>query len=204
MKLELPKLPYDMNSLAPHISEKTVKFHYLKHHQGYVNKAIEAVKGTPFENASVEEIIQKTQGSKKDKKLFNLVAQIWNHDLYWHSMSPKGGGEPTGALAAQIDLNFGSIKEFEIALKNCALAEFGSGYAWLIYTNEKLQIVSDTDAEIPVKILDQAILNMDVWEHAYYLDYQNDRGNYIDHFLSDLINWENASKRFEKLISQQS
>lgn len=203
MKLELPKLPYNMDALTPHISEKTVKFHYLKHHQGYVNKAIEAVKGTSFENSSVEEIIHKTQGSKKHKKLFNLVAQIWNHNLYWQSMSPKGGGEPTGALAAQIDLNFGSIEEFKSALKQCALAEFGSGYAWLIYKNEKLKITSDTDAEIPVKILDHAILNMDVWEHAYYLDYQNERGHYIDAFLENLINWQNASERFEALISQQ-
>jgi len=195
MKLELPDLPYNADDLEPHISVETIKFHYLKHHKGYVDKAITLVKGTELEAYDVEDIIAKT----RDSATYNAAAQIWNHDLYWKSMKKDGGGKPSGLLEKQIINDFGTFEKFRDEFKRCGLSEFGSGYVWLTFDNNKLQIVSSTDAQIPVKNLDHALLNMDVWEHSYYIDYRNERGKYIDAFLDHLANWDSATKRLEKI-----
>ncbi len=204
MKLKLPDLPYDFDALEPHISARTVEIHYTKHHQAYVDKTKKAVAGTPLEGASVEEIISAARKDSEKQGLFNTAAQIWNHALYWQSMQNSGGGEPSGALAAQIVKDFGSIDDFRKAFKDFGTGEFGSGYVWLIFEAGGLRITSTTDAEIPVENLEHALLNMDVWEHSYYLDYQNERGRYIDAFLHHLVNWDHAAQRFEALADKKA
>ncbi len=201
MNIELPDLPFDVDSLEPYISAETVKYHYLKHHKGYVDKAKKFIAGTSLADLSVEEIISKTREDDNAKKIYNSTAQIWNHNLYWHSMKKHGGGSPEGALLAQIEKDFNTLEKFQEEFKKCGLAEFGSGYVWLLFLEGKLRIISDTDAKIPVQDLNQAILNMDVWEHAYYIDYRNERGKYIDIFLKYLINWDHAASRFNSLIN---
>lgn len=201
MKLELPDLPYDFDALEPHISAKTVEIHYTKHHQGYVNKACELTKATVLEGLPIEDIIAIARGDVTAQPLFNAVAQIWNHDLYWHSMCRQGGGKPSGPLAAQIDHDFGTFEKFCTQFKNSGLGHFGSGYVWLTFDQGALKIQSASDAEIPVEDLSRALLNMDVWEHAYYLDYKNERGHYIGAFLEHLVNWNNAAQRFEALLA---
>jgi len=200
MELTLPILPYETDALAPHISEDTVKTHYYKHHQGYLTKAIDLTKGTSLEKLSLEDIILKSRNN--NQKLFNLTAQVWNHTLYWNSMSPNGGQKPAGALATQIEKDFGSFDQFIKEFKQCSVDKFGSGYAWLVFQNHRLEILRGDDAEIPVVELNQALLNIDVWEHAYYLDYKNERNRYVDIFFEKLVNWENASKRFKEVIKK--
>jgi len=187
MSIELPNLPYEKDALAPHISKETIEFHYGKHHKGYVDKLNAAIVGTPWENKSLEDIILGADGG-----IFNNAAQIWNHTFYWHCLSPSGGGQPTGDLMEAIYTSFGSFESFKSEFTNCALTTFGSGWAWLIYENDKLEIISTSNAATPFKEQKQTLLTVDVWEHAYYIDYRNARPDYLNAFWN-LVNWEFVS-----------
>jgi superoxide dismutase, Fe-Mn family len=187
MAFELPALPYAKDALAPHISEETLEYHYGKHHQAYVTNLNNLVPGTPFENASLEDIIMKASGP-----IFNNGAQVWNHTFYWHSMSPNGGGEPTGKLAEAINRDFGSFAAFKEQFSKAAVGQFGSGWAWLVQnTDGKLEIVGTGNADNPMKNHKKPLMTCDVWEHAYYIDYRNARPKYVENFWA-LVNWEFA------------
>lgn len=192
MAFELPELPYAKDALAPHISEETLEYHYGKHHQAYVNKLNGMLAGSEFENASLEDIIMKADGG-----MFNNAAQIWNHTFYWHSMSPNGGGEPNGTLSSAIEKTFGSIDKFKEEFTTAGMTQFGSGWAWLVKnSNGELEIVKTPNAGNPMTDGKTPLLTCDVWEHAYYIDTRNDRGQYISNFWN-LVNWEFAQKNFE-------
>jgi superoxide dismutase, Fe-Mn family len=191
MAFELPPLPYSKNQLAPHISEETLEYHYGKHHQTYVTNLNNLVPGTEFEGLSLEDIVKKSSGG-----IFNNAAQVWNHTFYWSSLSPNGGGEPTGALADAINAEFGSFAAFKEAFTKCAVTTFGSGWAWLVKTAEgKLALVSTSNAGCPLTEGNTPLLTCDVWEHAYYIDYRNARPAYLEAFWA-LVNWEFASSNF--------
>ena len=191
MKFELPLLPYAQNALEPVISEKTIQFHYGKHHQAYVNNLNNLIVGTKYENMSLEEIIANSDGA-----IFNNAAQVWNHTFYFTSFSPSGGGELTGKLADAIDAAWGSFENFRKEFNAAATGQFGSGWAWLVKDDTgKLSIVKTSNAENPITNGLTPILTFDVWEHAYYLDYQNRRPDYINE-LWKIINWNVVSKRF--------
>jgi len=181
---ELPKLPYALNELEPGISQRTMEFHYGKHHQAYVNNLNKLIVGTEFENASLEDIIKRASGG-----IFNNVAQVWNHTFYWNCMKPKGGGEPSGALADAINRNFGSFSAFKEKFSNAAATLFGSGWTWLVKKPDgTLEITQESNAGNPIRSGLTPLLTCDVWEHAYYLDKQNLRPNYIADFFN-LIDW---------------
>ncbi len=189
MAHELPDLPFEMNALEPHISEKTLSFHYGKHHAGYVGKLNAAIAGTELEGKTLEELIMSQSGG-----IFNNAAQIWNHTFYWNSMSPNGGGEPTGAIAGKIDEAFGSFEEFKTAFTAAAGGHFGSGWAWLVMnSNGGLEIVDTHDAGNPLTDGLTPILTCDVWEHAYYIDRKNARPAYIAAWW-ELVNWDWANQ----------
>lgn len=191
MEHTLPQLPYAHDALAPHISKETVEFHYGKHHQTYVTNLNNLIKGTEFESASLEEIVKKSSGG-----IFNNAAQIWNHTFYWNSLSPNGGGEPTGALKDAIIKKWGSFDEFKKAFAQTCVGTFGSGWGWLVKTPAgELELVSTSNAATPLTTANKPLLTCDVWEHAYYIDYRNSRPNYMDAFWK-LVNWEFASKNF--------
>jgi Fe-Mn family superoxide dismutase len=195
MAFDLPPLPYSRDALAPAISEETLNFHYGKHHQAYVNNLNKLIEGTDHENASLEQIIQDAAKDSSKAGLFNNAAQVWNHTFYWHSMKPGGGGKPTGAIADKIDADFGSFEKFAEEFKAAGGGQFGSGWAWLVLKDGKLGIRKTPNAETPLTE-DGAtpLLTMDVWEHAYYLDYQNSRPNYMQAFLENLVNWDFANQ----------
>lgn len=185
MAFELPKLPYAMDALAPHISQETLEYHYGKHHQAYVNNLNKLVPGTPFEGKSLEEVIKESDGG-----IFNNAAQVWNHTFYWNSLSPQGGGEPADEVAAAIDEAFGSFADFKEKFTTTALTTFGSGWAWLVKNKQgKLDIVSTSNAGNPMCEGHTPLLTCDVWEHAYYIDTRNDRGAYLKNFW-ELVNWD--------------
>ena len=193
MAYELPELPYSKDALAPHISEETLNFHYGKHHQAYVNKLNALVPGTEFEGLSLEDIIMKANGG-----IFNNAAQIWNHTFYWHSMSPNGGGEPTGELATALEKAFGSIDSFKEKFTEKALTQFGSGWAWLVKNKDgALEVVNTLNANNPLTDGKKPLLTCDVWEHAYYIDTRNDRAKYVSNFWQ-LVNWDFAAENFSK------
>lgn len=193
MAFELPKLPYAMDALAPHISEETLQYHHGKHHKAYVNKLNELIPGTPYEKLSLEEIIKQSEPSI----IYNQAAQVWNHTFYWHSLSPNGGGKPTGKLANAIEKNFGSFEEFKQKFTAAALGQFGSGWAWLVMnTDGSLDVEKSDNANNPMNDSQTPILTCDVWEHAYYIDTRNDRAKYVGNFW-ELVNWEFAAKNFE-------
>ncbi|USQ13824.1 superoxide dismutase [Fe] [Legionella lytica] len=188
MTFTLPKLPYEMDALAPHISKETLEYHYGKHHQAYVNNLNKLIPGTEFESMSLEDIIMKSKGG-----VFNNAAQIWNHTFYWHCLSPNGGGEPTGKLADAINKHFGSFSTFKEQFTQAAATTFGSGWAWLAQDKAgDLKIMSTSNAGTPMTEGLTALLTCDVWEHAYYIDYRNARPDYISAFWS-LVNWEFVS-----------
>ncbi len=188
MKFEMKPLPYDYDALEPHISSRTLKLHYDKHHSGYMAKLKAQIEGTPAEDQSLDSIVTGSSGG-----VFNAAAQVWNHDFYWRSMKAGGGGQPNGDLKTQIDESFGSFAEFRDKLKNAAASHFGSGWAWLVMRSDnKLEIVSTHDADNPLCHGMTPLLTIDVWEHAYYLDTQNDRGAYVDTVLNELTNWNFA------------
>jgi Fe-Mn family superoxide dismutase len=188
---ELPPLPYAKNALAPHISEETIEYHYGKHHQTYVTNLNNLIKGTEYEEMSLQDIIKQSSGG-----LFNNAAQVWNHTFYWHCLSPNGGGEPSGELADAIVKKFGSFAAFKDEFSKCAITTFGSGWAWLVKNLDgSLAIVSTGNAGTPMTSDQQAILTCDVWEHAYYIDYRNLRPKYVEAFWN-LVNWEFAKQQF--------
>lgn len=191
MAFDLPPLPYEKNALEPHISAETLEFHYGKHHQTYVTKLNGLVEGTDLAEKSLEEIVKTSEGG-----VFNNAAQIWNHTFYWNSLSPNGGGEPTGALADAINAKWGSFAEFKAAFNNKAVNNFGSSWTWLVETAEGLDIVNTSNAGTP--ITEEGVtplMTVDLWEHAYYIDYRNVRPNYLEGFWS-LVNWEFAAENF--------
>ncbi len=193
MAIELPALPYEADALEPYIGAATLGFHHGKHHQTYVTNTNNLIKGTDLENASLEAIIEAAANNPEKVGLFNNAAQVWNHTFYWSCMKKGGGGAPTGAIAAKIDEDFGSFDAFAEAFKNAGLTQFGSGWAWLVLENGKLKITKTPNADTPLAHGQKAILTVDVWEHAYYLDYQNKRADYIDTFLKHLVNWDFAN-----------
>ncbi len=185
MSFELPQLPYAKDALEPHMSARTFDFHYGKHHAGYVNKLNAAVEGTDNANKSLEEIIMSASGG-----LFNNAAQVWNHTFFWNCLKPNGGGAPTGDLAAAIDRDFGSFDAFKKQFAATAGGQFGSGWGWLVLDGGKLKVVSTANADTPMKHGQVALFTVDVWEHAYYLDYQNARPAFIETILDKLANWD--------------
>jgi Fe-Mn family superoxide dismutase len=192
MRHELPALPYAMDALAPHISKETFEFHYGKHHQAYVTNLNNLIKGTEFENASLEDIIKKSSGG-----IFNNSAQVWNHTFFWSSMKPGGGGKPAGALAAAIDKKWGGFDAFKEAFTKSAVGNFGSGWTWLVKKPDgSVDIVNTSNAGTPLTTADKALLTIDVWEHAYYIDYRNARPKFVETFLTSLANWDFAAKNF--------
>lgn len=186
----LPKLPYEMNALAPTISQETLEYHYGKHHQAYVNNLNNLIKGTEFENMSLEDTILKSSGG-----IFNNAAQVWNHTFYWNCMTPKSSGEPSGKLADAIIKTFGSFEEFKKLFSQTAISTFGSGWGWLAKNGDKLEIISTSNAGTPMQQNKKALLTCDVWEHAYYIDYRNARPNYVDAFWK-LVNWDFVADNF--------
>ena len=191
MEHTLPALPYAMDALAPHISAETLEFHYGKHHKTYVDNLNNLIKGTEFENASLEEIVKKSSGG-----IFNNAAQVWNHTFYWNGLAPNAGGAPTGALADAINAKWGSFDAFKEAFTKCAVTTFGSGWAWLVKTPAgELDLVSTSNAATPLTTDNKALLTCDVWEHAYYVDYRNARPKYVESFWN-LVNWDFVAKNF--------
>lgn len=198
MAIELPDLPYRTNELAPYISKTTLEFHHGKHHKAYVDKTNAAILGTGLENATLEDIVVAAK-ENGDQGLFNNAAQTWNHTFYWNSMTPRGGGAPSGALASAIKDAFGGVDGFADAFSAAGASQFGSGWAWLVARNGKLEVTKTLNAETPLTDAGATpLLTMDVWEHAYYLDYQNKRPDYIDAFLTKLINWDFAEANLKK------
>jgi Fe-Mn family superoxide dismutase len=188
MAFTLPALPYELDALAPHISKETLEFHYGKHHQTYVTNLNNLVAGTEFENASLEDIVRKSSGG-----VFNNAAQVWNHTFYWNSLSPKGGGEPSGKLLDAINGKWGTVAAFKEAFNKSAAGNFGSGWTWLVKKQDgSLDIVNTSNAATPLTTSDVPLLTCDVWEHAYYIDYRNARPKYLENFWS-LVNWEFAA-----------
>ena len=190
----LPKLPFADNALEPVISAKTISYHYGKHHAAYVDKLNELVAGTPYESMPLVEVVKKSARQEKDKAIFNNAAQAWNHDFYWHSMAPAGG-EPAGKIKDALQSSFGGVKEFKEAFAKAAVAQFGSGWAWLVKgADGKLKIATTSNADTPIAHGETPLLTADVWEHAYYLDYQNRRPDHVKAWLDRLANWAFAEK----------
>jgi Fe-Mn family superoxide dismutase len=190
MAYELPPLPYAYGDLEPHISKSTLEFHHDKHHAAYVKKYNDAVSGTEFESKPIEDVIKAVAGDDSKKGIFNNGAQAWNHTFYWNCMKPGGGGKPSGDLAKKIDADFGSYDKFAEEFKNAGGTQFGSGWAWLVLDNGTLKVVKTPNADNPLTHGQTPLLTMDVWEHAYYLDYQNKRPEYMDTFLKNVVNWD--------------
>ena len=190
MTVSLPDLPYEKNALEPHISSRTLDFHHGKHHNAYVTNLNKQIEGTDLASETLEDIIKKTVTIADKAGIFNNAAQVWNHTFYWQSMKPNGGGLPTGDIAEKIDADFAGYNNFIEQLKKAGLTQFGSGWVWLVLKNNKLEIMKTSNADTPIAHGIKPLLTADVWEHAYYLDYQNGRGNYLDAFINNLINWE--------------
>lgn len=192
MEHTLPELPYAKDALAPHLSVETLDFHYGKHHNAYVTNLNNLIKGTEFESASLEEIIKKSSGG-----IYNNSAQIWNHTFFWHCMMPNGGGAPTGKLADAINAKWGSYDAFKAAFQASAVGNFGSGWTWLVKKSDgSVDIVNMGAAGTPLTTGDTSLLCIDVWEHAYYIDYRNARPKFVETFLTSLVNWDFASANF--------
>lgn len=193
MSLTLPDLPFSKDALEPHISARTFEFHHGKHHKAYVDNGNKLLAGTEFENQEPEAIIRKVAGDASKAGIFNNVAQAWNHSFFWKCMKPKGGGRPSGTVAKMIEANFGSYEKFTEEFKNAGVTQFGSGWAWLVQKNGKLEIMKTANADTPAAHGIVPLLTVDVWEHAYYLDYQNRRPDFIQAFLDHIVNWDFVS-----------
>ena len=187
--LVLPSLPYAEHALAPAISAQTLRFHYGKHHQGYVDNLNKLIAGTEYAGLPLEKIITETSGLPEKTAIFNNAAQIWNHTFYWESMMPKGGGDPPAALKRKMEASFGSVAACKKELHNAAVSQFGSGWAWLVLDGDTLKVMRTANADVPLTAGMKPVLTIDVWEHAYYLDYQNRRADYVSAILDHLINW---------------
>ncbi|GMU75587.1 MAG: superoxide dismutase [Gammaproteobacteria bacterium] len=190
MAIQLPALPWARDALAPHISAETIDFHYGKHHNAYVNNLNKLIDGTPQAQRSLEDIVRDSEGG-----IFNNAAQVYNHTFYWHCLKPNGGGTPAGKLGKAIDAAFGSFAKFREEFSTAAATQFGSGWAWLVRDAQgKLKVAKTANADTPLAHGQTPLLTIDVWEHAYYIDYRNDRPKYIDTFLNHLVNWEFVEK----------
>ncbi|MBL8859215.1 MAG: superoxide dismutase [Planctomycetes bacterium] len=189
----LPPLPYAEDALAPHISAQTMGIHYGKHHKGYVDKLNKSVEGQKYADLTLDELIVVTVKDPEQTAMFNSAAQAWNHTFYWQSMKPKGGGEPTGKLADKLKSDLGGLAGFKKAFAEAALGQFGSGWAWLVVKDGKLAIQKTSNADTPIAHGVKPLLVIDVWEHAYYLDYQNKRADYTTAYLEHLVNWDFAA-----------
>lgn len=196
MEYKLPSLPYAMDALEPAMSKETLEYHYGKHHRAYVKELNNLIKGSEFENATLEQIIRDSSGS-----LFNNAAQTWNHTFFWSCMTPRGGGKPTGALAEAIGHRWGSYAQFKEAFSKSAVSNFGSGWTWLVVRSDGVDIVSTDDADNPLTKDDAPLLTLDVWEHAYYIDYRNERPKFVEAFLKNLVNWDFALRNYENSLS---
>ncbi|MCL1473391.1 superoxide dismutase [Argonema antarcticum] len=194
MAFTLPELPYADNALEPYMSAETFSFHHDKHHAAYVTNLNKLIENTELADKSLEEIIKATFKDSSKAGVFNNAAQVWNHTFFWSSMKPGGGGTPSGALAAKIDADFGSFDKFKEEFKNAAATQFGSGWAWLALDNGTLKVTKTPNAENPLAHGQTALLTLDVWEHAYYLDYQNKRPDFISTYLDSLVNWDFAAE----------
>ena len=192
----LPPLPYDQSALQPVISANTLGFHHGKHHKTYVDTLNKLIAGTEFVDLPLEKIIKATAGHADHAAIFNNAAQVWNHAFYWHSLKPKGGGEPPAALKRLMEASFGSVDACRKELANAAVGQFGSGWAWLVQDGDKLKIAKSADADNPLAHGEKALLTIDVWEHAYYLKYQNRRPDYLAAWW-DVVNWDDVERRFE-------
>ncbi len=196
MAYQLPTLPFDYTALEPCISKSTLEFHHDKHHAAYVNNFNNAVAGTDLDSKSLEEVITITATNPSQAGIFNNAAQAWNHSFYWQCIKPEGGGIPSGALADKIVADFGSFDKFVEAFKTAGATQFGSGWAWLVLDNGTLKVTKTGNADNPLTVGQIPLLTMDVWEHAYYLDYQNKRPDYISDFLGKLVNWDFVAENF--------
>lgn len=195
---ELPPLPYPQDALASVMSVETVNFHYGKHHKGYLDKLNELVKGKPYADYTLEQIILETAHKESEKSIFNNAAQVWNHNFYWQSLNPRSPRRPTGDLEAAMDSSFGTLEEFKNQFKQAALDQFGSGYVWLCSDHfGKVQITRSANALNPLTMELKPLLTLDIWEHAYYLDFQNRRGDFVGDCIDKLLNWEFAEKNYE-------
>ncbi len=202
MAFTLPDLPYAKDALAPHISSETLDFHHGKHHNAYVGKLNGLIEASDLADKSLEDIIKISAGDAAQAGIFNNAAQIWNHTFYWHSMAPNGGGAPSGELAELIDRDFGSLDAFKKAFADAGATQFGSGWAWLVLANGKLEVRKTLNAETPLTEAGVTpLLTMDVWEHAYYIDFRNARPSYIDTFLGKLINWDFAAQNLQAALA---
>jgi superoxide dismutase, Fe-Mn family len=195
MPFTLPNLPYPTNALEPHISARTLEFHHGKHHAAYVNNLNGLTANTPLANAPLERVILDSAGDPAKQGIFNNSAQVWNHTFFWNCMKPKGGGRPSGELAKEIDTAFGSFEKFVEEFKTAAVTQFGSGWAWLAVQDGKLKVVKTANADMPLTKGMTPILTVDVWEHAYYLDYQNRRPDFVQTFIDHLINWDFVAQK---------
>ena len=198
MAFELPPLPYDYDALDPYISAKTLEFHHDKHHAGYVTNLNNLTKDTPLANKSLEEVINETVNDSSKAGIFNNAAQVWNHTFYWHSLKKNGGGQPSGELAEKINSSFGSFDEFKKQFKDAGATQFGSGYAWLVLDKGDLKVLKTPNAVTPITNGQIPLVTADVWEHAYYLDYQNRRPDYLQTFLDNLVNWDFVAEQYAK------
>jgi len=194
MALELPPLPYVLDALSPHINAETLSIHHGKHHQAYVTNGNKLIEGTEYAAMDAAAILQATAGKADKIGIFNNAAQTWNHSFYWNSMKPGGGGSPSGAIAQKIDADLGGYDNFREQFARAGATQFGSGWAWLVMSNGKLEVRATPNAENPLTSGATPLLTMDVWEHAYYLDFQNRRPDYIKTFLDNLINWDFANQ----------
>jgi len=204
MRIAFESLPYAVDALEPVYSARTVRLHHEKHHGGYFDKTVELIKGTKFEEMTLEEIVRASGDDEENVDLFHNAAQVWNHDLFWRSMRPAGGGAPTGDLQRMIARDFGTQDRLRKALHESGVKQFGSGWAWLVVDGGKLSVTATANADNPLTADKTALLAIDVWEHAYYLDYENRRPEFIDAFLDRLVNWQHASERLQLAAEHDS
>jgi superoxide dismutase, Fe-Mn family len=195
MAFELPPLPWAKDALAPTISAETIDYHYGKHHKAYVDNLNKFAPGTKYEAMSLEDVIKASYNQPSEKKIFNNAAQVWNHTFFWHSMGPNAGGNPTGGLAAAIDKAFGNFGDFQKKFNEAAVGQFGSGWAWLVKTDDGVAIETTSNAETPFAAGKTCILTLDVWEHAYYIDYRNARAKFAEEWWK-VVNWDFAARNF--------
>ena len=198
MAFTLPELPYSHDALAPHMGRETLELHHGKHHQTYVTNLNNLIAGTELENKSLEEIVKSTYGNADKQGIFNNAGQHWNHNLFWRTMRPGGGGKPGGELGKRIERDFGSFEQFADQFKQAAVTQFGSGWGWLALDGDKLKVMKTPNGENPLVHNMKPILGVDVWEHSYYLDYRNRRPDYVAAFLNNLVNWAEVEAELNK------
>jgi Fe-Mn family superoxide dismutase len=204
MAFELAPLPYAKDALAPHMSSETLDFHHDKHHRAYVDTLNKLVAGTPLEGRSLEDIIRATAKDSAKTTIFNNAAQAWNHDFFWHSMKPGGGGAPSGDLVARIDRTFGGFDKLREAFAEAAKTQYGSGWAWIVIDRGKLKVIKTSNADNPIAHHQIPVIACDVWEHAYYIDYRNRRPDFVAAFLDHLVNWEFAVQNVDRQAGQKA